>query len=813
MLLTLAALWHDVGKFSQRARWGERRRHEEWGAEWLEKRLLPRLGFLTEEGRRRVATLIRRHHEHRPYERDLRALQLADRLSSGERMEREGEETGDPARDRLIPVFVRVRLPERLPVSLEANPPTYRVAPFRLDDVVFPEPPVPSLERPSAEPGYPGLWQEFEAAWQAFPADAPTFAEPEAFVMTSLSLLRAYAWCVPSAAYRSEPDVSLADHLQVTAALALCLWPLSDEALSRLEEDPFASVEVACLVGGDVTGIQRFLYTISSRGAAKSLRGRSAYLGLLCDAAAEFVRRSLELPPCNLLYSTGGHFYLLAPLVSSDRLAKVREELLETLLAYLGGDVALVLEAVSLCGADFRIAPKERESPLAARWAELATRLRERKDALLREQAVAFPEKVFGPFGAGGTEFCVVCHAERNEPEELHRLRLRRPLEPEPGEEGGKCSLCRSFEDLARDIARAEYLLLRPAARPPEGTLAWHSVLQALSAEMWLGDRKLVLERYRPGDWVLRLNEADLRPVRGNGRAVPVVGFRFLPCFSPFENEGAIRDMEKLAGDSVGVDCYGALRMDVDNLGRVFAEGLGGAASLSRMMTLSRMLALFFEGYLNVLCRKADPAGRHLYLLYAGGDDLFAVGSWDRILKLAALVREEFRRYTCWNPSLTVSAGASLHHPKYPLYQAAADAKAFLEAAKKSRHPDGHEKDAFGFWGRTVDWDRTYPWLEAWHRRLWEWLAEGRIRRAFLFKLGEIAELHRARERKFSQPFCLSGVELHCLAQHDRWLWKLYYYAAKEEPAVDELLQELQAGRIDCLQLLVRWVELSARGA
>jgi CRISPR-associated protein Csm1 len=61
-----------------------------------------------------------------------------------------------------------------------------------------------------------------------------------------------------------------------------------------LEPNPLDSeVEVALLVGGDITGIQRFIYTISSKGAAKSLRGCSAYLNLLCDAIAEWLRRKL----------------------------------------------------------------------------------------------------------------------------------------------------------------------------------------------------------------------------------------------------------------------------------------------------------------------------------------------------------------------------------------------------------------------------------------------------------------------------------------------------------------------------------------
>jgi HD superfamily phosphodiesterase len=42
-LVALEGLFHDLGKFRQRAFWGERKRHETHGAEWLAKFVLPRL--------------------------------------------------------------------------------------------------------------------------------------------------------------------------------------------------------------------------------------------------------------------------------------------------------------------------------------------------------------------------------------------------------------------------------------------------------------------------------------------------------------------------------------------------------------------------------------------------------------------------------------------------------------------------------------------------------------------------------------------------------------------------------------------------
>ena len=811
--VALAGLFHDLGKFRQRAFWEERKRHETHGAEWLTQTVLPRLTFLTERERTEIAQVVERHHEPSPYERDIRIVKIADQLASGERVQREGEEVGDPSQELFIPVFVRLKIGNRyLPFS-EQRRWRCETKPLRLDDSIFP--------KEQAKADYLSLWSAFDQAWNSLPDDAPTFHDFDAFVLTWLSLLRIYAWCVPSAAYRDEPDISLADHLQMTGTLAFCLWELDDETVELLEPDPLESkIEVVLLVGGDITGIQRFIYTISSKGAAKSLRGRSAYLNLLCDAIAEWLRRKLQVPPCNIIYSCGGHFYLLAPLSKRDEIDALRQELLDLLFDFFGGELAIVIEAIPLRGCDFKIDPNADKSPLGERWAELAQRLSQRKGTLWRERILKDPNSVFGPFGKGGeTETCDVCHSEPNEPNGILRLGLRRPVEQRTkGDEIVlRCSLCESFEELADRIRRAKFLLLRPHHQPPRGELKWHSILQALGLEIWLDDEEELVNHYRHGDWVLRVNDADLTPVRRNGTVVPVIGFRFLPQHTPTVTQNGtqpIADLTELSERSEGAPYFGALRMDVDSLGRLFAEGLGGMASLSRLATLSRSLTVFFEGYLNEICRKVAP--ERLYLLYSGGDDLFAVGSWGDVIKLAEKVRWDFRRYTCHNPCVTVSAGVSVHHDKFPLYQAAEIAKGYLEAAKNFVHPDGHEKDAFGFWGQVVDWDETQKWLREWHDKLVDWLETRQATRALLFKLTRIAELHEELKRHLERNLKLSQQEVEQRLKFEKWRWRLVYTLAREKAELQNELRGLQEDLVQRdfirhLLLLTRWAELSTR--
>ena len=59
--------------------------------------------------------------------------------------------------------------------------------------------------------------------------------------------------------------------------------------------------------------IQSFIYNISSKGALKGLRSRSFYLELLLENLVDEILSSCFLYRTNLLYTGGGHAYLLLP--------------------------------------------------------------------------------------------------------------------------------------------------------------------------------------------------------------------------------------------------------------------------------------------------------------------------------------------------------------------------------------------------------------------------------------------------------------------------------------------------------------------
>lgn len=126
---------------------------------------------------------------------------------------------------------------------------------------------------------------------------------------------------IPSSTYQGEiPDISLYDHSKITAAAASCIWQyLSEQNCTDFRERLFTGAKefyeekAFLLYSMDISGIQKFIYTISSDGALRSLRARSFYLDALMEHTVDELLSSLCLTRANLIYSGGGHCYLLLP--------------------------------------------------------------------------------------------------------------------------------------------------------------------------------------------------------------------------------------------------------------------------------------------------------------------------------------------------------------------------------------------------------------------------------------------------------------------------------------------------------------------
>lgn len=813
----LAGLLHDIGKLGQRA--GEvsagGRNHPAVGDKFVSQYVPPQWQPL--------CAPVGWHHASLS-DSMTKVVALADRLSAGEReryFSKKEEEEGKV--QQLLSVFPGLNSDRSSPSSPRSD--LYLpLRPLELkEEALF-----PSLgPSKGAHEGYRSLWkgfcQDMASLQQAFQREG----DLESYVLSVIYILQKYTWCVPSAFYHDRPDVSLYDHLRTTAALAACFAQQWQGREGEKEVDALLDAirgkepagwpdrpEVAGMLVGDISGIQSFIYGFHhAKGAAAALRARSFYVQLLTEAAARKALRVLDLPPTNALYIGGGGFTLIVPPGARDAVEEVARSINAVLLSAHGGQLYLSLAFAPLVPRDLGIGTQSAgaESPLARRWEALQSALELRKRHRFAELSAEDLRQLFAPQGLGLGEdaVCGVCGAE--------------DLEIERDEDGLPwCRGCRSLRELGRSLRRARYLMLAEVPEARSGKYpTWNDVMRALGFSVKVGE----YEPEPPPDSArcLFLALADEVVVQAGPRTA--VGYKPLVNVVPLVRGGEvipegsgttprpdeIKHFGILARQSVGAPYLGVLRMDMDNLGKLFSRGLGGRDTLSRRATLSFHLTLFFEGWVGEAARLVGAGGpERLYAVYSGGDDLFFVGSWDEVAALARVIRADFARFT-GRTELGISGGIVLVHEKYPLYLAAEKAQGVVDAAKDVRR----EKDALAFLGQAVPWER-FGYRDGQENTVVEWAAK-------LQRLMSEQGAPRAIVRRIQDFYLMYRGERDERGAWGPWVWRAAYTLAQAaERAPGNLKQEIHrlaellAGEcfgqnIEWLALAARWAELATR--
>ena len=773
--LQLAALLHDIGKFRQRTiATPPFRPHERHGWEFVTEDFR---GFFHPCGDD-LGDAILNHHNFSGQTKEIeKQVTLADRLSARER-ETERREQEKPSHAALISIMSRLDIPNTQPTELR-----YDLNPLDIRrEAIFP------TEDGSANPSrYKELWEQFTQELQQLAGDR---GYQSADYQTLVALLHKYTVRMPSAtpwergAEQTVPDVSLYDHLRTTAALAACVHReiLPDDLDSYLRQSD--EKRLCTLLKGDISGIQKFLYQIQSEGASRELRGRSFYLQLLTEAIALWILRRFNLPITNLLLASGGHFYLLLPYREArEQIDALRAEIAEKLWCAHREELSVVLAGIPVRAKNFdhdpRKEPTNESQTFSEKWKDVSEEITRRKQTKWRELS---KETMFDLFFT--------------------------PCNEQEMEDYG-------FPELGRELRDAQYLLAfeipeQPISDKPD----WHEVISGFGLDVHLVNKpedKPPLPAEATRATVYRLDSTNFLSdeILGSFRwdNLPVsYDFRLLPQVIPHRPDGdEVGDFDQLANASEGVKWLGVLRMDVDNLGALFQNGLGDSATISRMSTLSESVRLFFEGYIPKLCRdyNANRTTDILELIYAGGDDLFLVGGWSALPQIAHQIRDEFRAFV-GGEHVTLSGGIAIEHKKYPLYQLASDAgDALDDGAKRLRT----EKDALSFLQKPMAWE-DFNRVDGWHKRLLTSVSgEKLLPSSFLTRLSGIYHLYESDKEN-----------------QRKWAWRLIYHLSRAKQMyknhnnlIDDLRRALVVNHseegelLQFLRVVVRWTTLRTR--
>lgn len=647
--IVLASLFHDIGKFAQRT---EVLTHREIDTSKEDLRyehayytrlvlntVLQEVGVEDDN----LVSLSARHHN--PSNNVEWLIAEADRISSG--IDREGSggysEQG-VANTPLQSVFDNLYGESR-------NSHVYKLGPLTAENL-FPQREGPRLN-------YQDHWNNFlgELAKQKI-------SDTETLYLALDTLLERWWWCIPASTQQGNTDVSLYDHSVTTAALASVMYEYHRKKgdLEDIEGVKNRAEKKFLLVTGDVSGIQRYIFDLKTTSYnAKMLRARSFEIQILADVVVYEILKRLGLPIFCRIMNGGGQFILLLPNTEQTKecLSSMRKELQEHCLKRYFGELSLnISEGVEVAASDLMMSPEQ--DGLTPIQKTMQKRVQDAQKAKEKEYQVLLScseDHVLGWYYeeiSSAQDVCEVCHIRPKRREET-------------------CEVCEKLIEIGGRLPQAKALILKQEQQETFLPFGWNIEVETENNDPH-GNMVFSVNTYIPG--------------------YPMVK---MPYHLPREGE-RILEFSELANKSTGTKKLAMFKADVDNLGSIFAFGLGRRLSLSRYATMSRMLHAFFSLYVHhSLLDKADYS--LIYTVFSGGDDLCVLGPWDRVIDYARFIREEFARFVS-NNNVTLSGGVVLSPSSLPVRFMASQAE---EALEKAKGLPG--KNAVTLFSTSVKWD------------------------------------------------------------------------------------------------------------
>ncbi|MEO2083577.1 MAG: type III-A CRISPR-associated protein Cas10/Csm1 [Desulfurobacteriaceae bacterium] len=780
-VITFVALLHDIGKVKQRAE--KKKTHYEYSAELIKENLHQVLkksfGFNDPEIDR-IAELAGKHHENlisvkNKNDYDLLILKKADGLSSG--LDREYFENYDKNSEKevvhspIISIFSEISYDKRVitPEDLEYLF-RYKVEPLTPNAVY----PAIKEELSVSAKDYEKLLNGFLKESQKIPSFRKFSFDHNLDALKSLIVK--YFWSVPSYTYHPRnlpiPDVPLADHLLTTSAIATALKIYYQEkGYEKLLSDN-AEEEKFILLSCDFSGIQSFIFQEikeTKKFAAKLLRARSLSVSLAIENLISEIISAFKGNSSLVLFNAGGKAWVLLPnLEGSNRLLdNLKKKISQRLLRNYYGDIKIKIAYVKLKEKDLY------KENYQEKIKELFKEEQKQRFKLFDKWILSADTSVQRHFLkdiAKEDDLCEVCKVRKGS--------------KVPGSNGNKVKVCRVCYNLLKLGEKIPKLYARGEALPlktDENLWPFFKLCKdgenpevafSFSYSRFNGHPVRPMASYIP-----MMNENDLKE---NWRRELIKKL----CFDNKEEDfvDQLKNKNPKTFCHIGIDSLheedgvifgrpylGVLKADVDALGYIFSNGFCrikderkgkeqeySLYSLSRVVYLSRMIDYFFSQIIPLKILSEEEF-KNIYSVFAGGDDLFLIGDWYSVVKLARRIKEEFGKFVGGvyggKPSITISIGVEFFNHHTPVYRIAELGESALEKAKSvvvKRKINGKEKVERGnsivILGQRI---RGYKGenleilLEI-ARKIEELLKEGVLTTSLLYRILEISQMANA---------------------------------------------------------------------
>ncbi|MGC8815253.1 MAG: type III-A CRISPR-associated protein Cas10/Csm1 [bacterium] len=751
-LIALAGLLHDIGKFCQRANyyntWDKKNlentykyQHAFFSYQYLNElsNILKESLNLSKEELNNLIEISARHHN--PIQNNIKnqILNLADNLSSTER-----ERNQKSHINLLHPIFERISF---LPEKEIKNPSFHKISKLYLsEDIIFP------ISDNNIYKNTNEITKQYKTLFSEFNNEVKNiknFKGVKAFNYIYY-LLEKYLWSVPSSTYDTQnlslhySDISLFDHLRVVAMLSVALLDYYNQNNNEVSDISFfnnnPNKDIFLIIEVNIGGIQNFIYNIAKTTSiqdfsiSKSLRGRSLLITLLTELIARSLLKELNYPITNILYIGGGKFQIIAANTSNN--INILKNIEQRLAQYLFNEFHMDIKML-IAYQEFSI---NNLKGITQNFSQIIEKLQIKID---KQKKQLFKNQIFQDFDDDQKDICKSCKSlPVSDQKEI-------------------CKLCDLSNFIGQEVIFLKYISfdLNKKLKLNENKCNHISIIDFDDwGNIYLISSKIIedqnlneIEILDNIEEVLKINDTDFGIDKISN------GFKFIANTVPIINKDVknyilnnleltkeekeeikegVMPFRILSNFSIGDKKLAAIRADIDNLGLILSDGLKSKEKInnesinnesidtdrytfSRIATLSRMLELFFSGYLNILIKQESQ--RYLqsyistdlvYTVYSGGDDLFLIGPYNFILDFSLKLREKLYLYTSKNLDFGLSSGIFIFNYNLPINKVARYSESQEKKSKDSKfYIIQNNKEYIIHKDSITIFNKTYKWF------------------------------------------------------------------------------------------------------
>ena len=423
----------------------------------------------------------------------------------------------------------------------------------------------------------------------------------------------------PSSSYVDTPDISYYDHVKLTAAISACFYLYDKENnIQNFKEEYFFTInrskEKFLLVSGEFSGIQNFIYTISSKMAMKSLRGRSFYLELFAEHIIDEILSTLELSRINLLYSGGSHFYLLLPNTEKTKeiLDIYKEKINNFILERMGTTIYFEMVYTETSAEELsngltkEIKTENKVGELFRKTSSKVSKAKLSRYSL-KQLKELFDENSSINKIYSYTKECTIC--KKAEDEKILENNSR-----DFGEEAGieLCDSCKGYINLGKDISQLyhtnndKFIIEKECEKLEKGVI-FPKYLEGY-VNILINDKNYILKNMNKIHRYYAINSN----YTGDKLCKNIWVGNYNITVKDENRKGNLIEFKELVKKSKGIERLAVFRADVDNLGTLFQSGFENKGSkepyknvtLSKSVVLSRYLSDFFKRKINLILEK-----------------------------------------------------------------------------------------------------------------------------------------------------------------------------------------------------------------